>query len=88
MAVPRDPAFWKRFSVAVHQDEEAQAVASAQDPASKQQAQSTWLARQQRKSSRRTWFCYGFWLIFAIFVAAIVMVVIWLLKRKQEEEVD
>lgn len=22
MAVPRDPAFWKRFSVAVHEDEE------------------------------------------------------------------
>ncbi|KAH0343779.1 hypothetical protein KCU83_g8608, partial [Aureobasidium melanogenum] len=24
MAVPRDPNFWKRFSYAVHQDEEAQ----------------------------------------------------------------
>ncbi|THW30880.1 hypothetical protein D6D22_10506, partial [Aureobasidium pullulans] len=24
MAVPRDPDFWKRFSYAVHQDEEAQ----------------------------------------------------------------
>lgn len=22
MAVPRDPAFWKRFSMAVHMDEE------------------------------------------------------------------
>lgn len=31
MAVPRDPAFWKRFSTAVHMDEEA-----AQSPDFKQ----------------------------------------------------
>lgn len=87
MAVPRDPAFWKRFSLAVHRDEEAQAIATAHDPASKQQAQSTWLARQQRKSSRRAWVCYGFWLMFAVLVAAVVVTVIWLMKR-QKEEVD
>ncbi|KAM3424787.1 hypothetical protein BST61_g6768 [Cercospora zeina] len=85
MAVPRDPAFWKRFSVAVHRDEEAQTVATAQDPASKQQAQSTWLARQKRKSSRRTWFCFGFWLMFAVLVAVVVVAVIWPTKTRKEE---
>lgn len=34
MAVPRDPAFWKRFSTAVHMDEEA-----AQSPDFKQKHQ-------------------------------------------------
>lgn len=112
MAVPRDPAFWKRFSTAVHMDEEA-----AQSPDFKQIHQyvpplpfpsllhtnipyplfflsdpftdffffshfrDSWLARQQRKSSRRTWVCYGFWISFMIIVAAVVIVIIWLLNN-------
>lgn len=111
MAVPRDPAFWKRFSTAVHMDEEA-----AQSPDFKQKHQyvpppslpffthtshihsssfqihsltffffppfrDSWLARQQRKSSRRTWVCYGFWISFMIIVAAVVIVIIWLLNN-------
>lgn len=76
MAVPRDPAFWKRFSTAVHMDEEA-----AQSPDFKQIHQDSWLARQQRKSSRRTWVCYGFWMTFIGIVAAVVIVMIWLLNN-------
>lgn len=41
----------------------------------------SWLARQQRKSSRRTWVCYGFWISFMIIVAAVVIVIIWLLNN-------
>ncbi|KAK4626620.1 hypothetical protein CLAFUW4_03961 [Fulvia fulva] len=72
MAVPRDPAFWKRFSVAVHEDEET-GTQELKSPDS-------WLARQNKKKSQRTYCCYGFWIGFLIFIAAVVAVIIWLLS--------
>ncbi|KAH0030711.1 hypothetical protein KCU78_g2982, partial [Aureobasidium melanogenum] len=41
MAVPRDPNFWKRFSYAVHQDEEAQL----------NQKSETWLCAIQKQKA-------------------------------------
>lgn len=40
----------------------------------------SWLARQQRKEARRRYICPLFWLFFFCFVAAVIGVVIWLLK--------
>ncbi|KAK5122972.1 hypothetical protein LTR85_003538 [Meristemomyces frigidus] len=72
-SVPRDPAFWKRFSYAVHMDEE-------KAPEQLKESDS-WLARQQRKRSRRaSYICCAFWLCFFLFIAGVVAVIIWLLK--------
>ncbi|KAK4539397.1 hypothetical protein LTR36_010960 [Oleoguttula mirabilis] len=71
-SVPRDPAFWKRFSYAVHMDEEK---------APEVQQSDSWLGRQQRKRSRRaSYICCAFWIFFLLFIAGVVAVVIWLLK--------
>ncbi|KAI6824664.1 hypothetical protein KC332_g13966 [Hortaea werneckii] len=70
MAVPRDPAFWKRFSMAVHMDEEKGAP----------EYSDSWLLRERKKKSKRTCICWTFWIIFFIFIAAIVAIIIWLLK--------
>ncbi|KAK4504369.1 hypothetical protein PRZ48_005285 [Zasmidium cellare] len=71
MSGVRDPAFWKRFSVAVHMDEE-------QGPEPKHS--DSWLARQKKKESRRTYICWIFWLCFLALIAAVVAVIIWLLS--------
>ncbi|EMC99848.1 hypothetical protein BAUCODRAFT_119418 [Baudoinia panamericana UAMH 10762] len=71
MAAVRDPAFWKRFSTAVHLDEQKRPELKHSD---------SWLERQQRKTARRRWICPLFWLAFLIIIAAIVAVIIWLLK--------
>ncbi|OCK76073.1 hypothetical protein K432DRAFT_307160 [Lepidopterella palustris CBS 459.81] len=63
MAVVRDPAFWRRFSMAVHRDEEAH---------------NSWLARQNQKRSRRTCICWIFWLCFFGLVAGLVITILWL----------
>ncbi|KAF2662036.1 hypothetical protein K491DRAFT_687020 [Lophiostoma macrostomum CBS 122681] len=77
MAMVRDPAFWKRFSLAVHLDEEAQAQASRPELKHSE----SWLEEQQRKKSKRTCMCWGFWLVFFAFVAGIVVTIL-LLKSK------
>ncbi|KAH9828500.1 hypothetical protein Tdes44962_MAKER02419, partial [Teratosphaeria destructans] len=74
MAGVRDPAFWKRFSYAVHLDEE-QGI-----PRHELKNSDTWLARQQRKTSRRAWVCPIFWLLFFGVLAAVVIVIIWALN--------
>ncbi|GAB7322203.1 hypothetical protein MBLNU13_g03207t1 [Cladosporium sp. NU13] len=75
MAGVRDPAFWKRFSVAVHMDEEQGEKLGAQykDPDS-------WLARQNSKKKNRTMVCWCFWIFFIAFVTAVVGVIIWLVE--------
>ncbi|KAF2815666.1 uncharacterized protein BDZ99DRAFT_514320 [Mytilinidion resinicola] len=75
MAVVRDPAFWRRFSMAVHLDEEAQ---NPQGAGPELKHSDSWLARQNLKSSRRTFICWIFWLVFAALVAGIVIVVLFL----------
>ncbi|KAF2090151.1 hypothetical protein K490DRAFT_54554 [Saccharata proteae CBS 121410] len=96
MALVRDPAFWKRFSVAVHQDEEVAAAALAHDQQQQQQAQpdkkqtkvsareprhsDSWLERQKQKRARRTAICWAFWIGFFAFVAGVVVLVLWLKK--------
>nr|OQO30765.1 hypothetical protein B0A51_02461 [Rachicladosporium sp. CCFEE 5018] len=74
MSGVRDPAFWKRFSVAVHMDEEA----APTRPDLKHS--DSWLARQHRKKSRRTWVCWAFWILIPAFVAGVIIAVIWVLQ--------
>ncbi|KAK5741041.1 hypothetical protein LTR17_004191 [Elasticomyces elasticus] len=78
MAVVRDPAFWKRFSTAIHLDEEGGYTAK---PELKDLKDSDgWLAKQRRKQQRRRYVCLWFWLSFGLFVGAVFAVVIWLLN--------
>lgn len=92
MAVTRDPAFWRRFSMAVHQDEEKHPVApnstsKSPSPSSsssrsqgKVKIEETWLERNARK--RRQSHLFG-WLIalgFTVVICALVLVLLWYLK--------
>ncbi|PWY78088.1 hypothetical protein BO94DRAFT_626675 [Aspergillus sclerotioniger CBS 115572] len=78
MALVRDPAFWKRFSAAIHLDEEAKAGTDQRKPSI---WSDTWI-QSQRQKKRRTFIC-GFliFLIIALFAAAIVVVILWLKSR-------
>ncbi|WPH00874.1 Hypothetical protein R9X50_00370500 [Acrodontium crateriforme] len=78
MAV-RDPLFWKRFSMAVHMDEET-GKAKTFDSGSINE-QDGWLARQQAKKKRRSVICWAFWFCFLVFVAGVVAVIIWLVHN-------
>lgn len=94
MAGVRDPAFWKRFSVAVHMDEEQGEKLGAQYKDPYVDAVNTtknlllisyihrdsWLARQNSKKKNRTMVCWCFWLFFIAFVTAVVGVIIWLVE--------
>jgi len=83
MANVQDPMFWRRFSMAVHLDEEQQQtqkqaeISSSHDPSrmpSLQQTQ-TWLGRERQKKRRRTCICWAFWLcVFALIITVVVVV--------------
>ncbi|KAI4720222.1 hypothetical protein E4T48_03582 [Aureobasidium sp. EXF-10727] len=72
MAVPRDPNFWKRFSMAVHQDAEAQV---------NDQKSETWLITTRRKK-RHSYarFCCTFWILLFAIIAIVVVVFLILVK--------
>ncbi|KAE8348810.1 hypothetical protein BDV28DRAFT_142655 [Aspergillus coremiiformis] len=76
MALVRDPAFWRRFSRAIHLDE--QAKASSPDDKCAIIYSDDWI-RSQRKKRRRSILC-GFLIFaaFAIVIAAAVVVIWWL----------
>ncbi|KAF4552742.1 Hypothetical protein D9617_9g025320 [Elsinoe fawcettii] len=85
MATVRDPAFWKRFSTAVHlNDVESVAGSAASSPnLSKRPTldhQDSWLARQEKKKKKRTMLCWMFWFGILIFGAIVTAVVIYLIK--------
>ncbi|KAH0281545.1 hypothetical protein KCU91_g179, partial [Aureobasidium melanogenum] len=71
MAVPRDPNFWKRFSYAVHQDEEAQL----------NQKSETWLNSTRRKKHHSyARICCLFWILLICIIAIIVVILLILVK--------
>ncbi|GFF42741.1 conserved hypothetical protein [Aspergillus udagawae] len=74
MALVRDPLFWKRFSRAVHLDEEAKAAAQNRSLVHSD----NWIQAQYRKK-RRSIVC-GFVIFLAItsLVAGIIVVFLWL----------
>ncbi|KAF2787441.1 hypothetical protein K505DRAFT_126704 [Melanomma pulvis-pyrius CBS 109.77] len=79
MGTVRDPDFWRRFSRAVHQDEEAQAQ-KEQRPGIKHS--DSWLESQRKKKRQRTWICWVFWLSLAGLITGIVVCVLLLKARK------
>ncbi|KAK4975622.1 hypothetical protein LTR28_009123 [Elasticomyces elasticus] len=99
MSGVRDPAFWRRFSIAVHLDEEASlGTGASASPGEKRPklehanrtlandrnpfigSSDSWLGRQQKKRSKRACICWAFWLCFLAFVAAIIVLVLWLVQ--------
>ncbi|EAW10952.1 uncharacterized protein ACLA_065860 [Aspergillus clavatus NRRL 1] len=82
MALVRDPMFWKRFSRAVHLDEEAKAAAGGKNNSNSNNNHSdNWIQAQYRKK-RRSIIC-GFFIFLAIasLVAGIIVVLLWLNSR-------
>ncbi|KGO69810.1 hypothetical protein PITC_042730 [Penicillium italicum] len=76
MALVRDPYFWKRFSTAVHMDEESKAI--DQGTQTKQEP-SSWLDRERRKSKRSI--IWGFVIFFGVVLVIIIGVVMWWLAK-------
>ncbi|KAJ5177347.1 uncharacterized protein N7500_000046 [Penicillium coprophilum] len=77
MALVRDPYFWKRFSTAVHMDEESKAA--NQGTKTKHDAAS-WLSSEQRKSKRSIiWGCVIFLVVVLIIIVSVVLS--WLAKN-------
>ncbi|KAJ5981805.1 hypothetical protein N7499_009139 [Penicillium canescens] len=76
MALVRDPFFWKRFSTAVHMDEEAKAVDQGTQTTP---APTSWLSRERRKRKRSI--IYGFIIFFAVVFAVVASVIVWWLAK-------
>ncbi|KAK0665053.1 hypothetical protein DIS24_g175 [Lasiodiplodia hormozganensis] len=87
MATVRDPNFWKRFSAAIHMDEEAKAgmekeVGQSSDSKKssrpKLEPSESWLDRERVKRKRRNYMCWGFWVGFLSFIAGLAVLIVWL----------
>ncbi|KAL1982935.1 hypothetical protein VTN96DRAFT_622 [Rasamsonia emersonii] len=75
MAGVRDPAFWRRFSLAVHMDEE-----QARSPDREKIIAESWLERQRRKK-KRTRIIGCLIALVVLLVAGGVAIVIWWLNK-------
>ncbi|GAM40061.1 hypothetical protein TCE0_034r12111 [Talaromyces pinophilus] len=75
VSLVKDPEFWRRFSVAIHRDEE-----QAQQPERKKTESESWLARQRKKNHRsKVW---GFLIALVIvLIACGAGIAIWLLSK-------
>ncbi|CAI7663352.1 hypothetical protein N7509_008004 [Penicillium cosmopolitanum] len=79
MALVRDPYFWKRFSTAVHRDDQAKTQSQLDlEQAIKKQPDS-WLERERQKR-KRSLIC-GFIIFFCIILAVTGGVVVWWLAK-------
>ncbi|KAI4156066.1 MAG: hypothetical protein LQ340_000554 [Diploschistes diacapsis] len=81
-AVPRDPAFWKRFSVAAHmaEDMEVQKTGYSSSSSSTRPSlkhQDSWLERQQHKNRRNKVVLWVYGLSVAALVAVMVLIIVW-----------
>jgi hypothetical protein len=88
MTLVRDQFFWKRFSTAVHMDEEAKAVDQGTQTTPAPYAppsfhltppRTSWLLREQRKRKRSI--IYGFIIFFAVIFAVAASVIVWWLAK-------
>jgi hypothetical protein len=79
-AVPRDPAFWKRFSAAARLDKEARSLAvTAPSSGRHQQGQmESWLESQNRKRRRSRIIISTAFLAVTLFVLGLVLFLVWL----------
>jgi len=79
----RDPNFWKRFSIAVHQDDLLKSEMSQHSPEHRDLKHSdSWLVSQRRKARQRTWMCWLFWTGILTLVAAVVVTILVLKARR------
>ncbi|PYH91099.1 hypothetical protein BO71DRAFT_333001 [Aspergillus ellipticus CBS 707.79] len=90
MALVRDPAFWRRFSLAIHLDEEAKGSNEHKDAhlwsCLTTKCRDNWI-RKQRQKTKRTLLCgFMIFLILALICAAIVVVILWLKSRNWFKE--
>ncbi|KAL6706958.1 hypothetical protein ACN47E_004908 [Coniothyrium glycines] len=76
--VVRDPNFWRRFSIAVHQDDLAKEELTKR-PEMKHSA--SWLESQRRKKRQRSCMCWLFWGTVMLLVAGAVAAVVVLRKK-------
>ncbi|KAJ5782063.1 hypothetical protein N7457_003837 [Penicillium paradoxum] len=76
MALVRDPCFWKRFSTAVHMDEEAKVVDLGEET---KEDKTSWLSQQHQKRKRSI--IWGFVIFFALLILIIAGVVVWWLAK-------
>jgi len=79
MAAVRDPAFWKRFSTAVHLDEAASQPSTpitSTRPSLKQSE--SWLESQHKEKRKNRWTLCLSVLVFVVFITIIALVLIWL----------
>ncbi|KAL6253111.1 hypothetical protein RBB50_000832 [Rhinocladiella similis] len=85
MAGVRDPAFWRRFSMAVHMDEEKGNISDSRSTSTSSsngglKHTATWLERHRKKQRRTRIVGWLIALSFLIVIAAIVLVVLWFLN--------
>ncbi|EDP48117.1 conserved hypothetical protein [Aspergillus fumigatus A1163] len=79
MTLVRDPLFWKRFSRAVHLDEEAKAAAQNKSPGRiTNEPRDNWIQAQYRKKRRSIVCGFVIFLAIASLVAGIIVVLLWL----------
>ncbi|KAJ5621898.1 hypothetical protein N7528_005130 [Penicillium herquei] len=79
MALVRDPYFWKRFSTAVHLDEEAKGIPSEVSTPSSEKSQDSWLERERRKSKKSL--VWGFIIFFCVVLLVTGGVIVWWLSK-------
>ncbi|EXJ87406.1 hypothetical protein A1O3_04366 [Capronia epimyces CBS 606.96] len=83
MAGVRDPAFWRRFSMAVHLDEEKGTMSDSRSSAPSAKALThtdSWLERTRKKQRRTRILGWVIALGFVILIAVVVMLLLWLAK--------
>ncbi|KAJ5109659.1 hypothetical protein N7532_002304 [Penicillium argentinense] len=79
MALVRDPYFWKRFSTAVHQDDEAKTASQLNLEQATEKQPDSWLERERQKR-RRSLIC-GFIIFFCIVLLVTGGVIVWWLSK-------
>ncbi|KAJ5273805.1 hypothetical protein N7478_008930 [Penicillium angulare] len=81
MALVRDPYFWKRFSTAVHLDEESNGSPTKMemDTPTSEKPKDTWLDRERRKSKKSL--IWGFVIFFCIILLVTGGVIVWWLSK-------
>ncbi|KAJ5225014.1 hypothetical protein N7468_006239 [Penicillium chermesinum] len=79
MALVRDPYFWKRFSTAVHLDEESKGVQCNVEAPQTEKPPISWLEKERRKSKRSL--IWGFVIFFCIVLLVTGGVIVWWLSK-------
>ncbi|PWY77068.1 hypothetical protein BO70DRAFT_397956 [Aspergillus heteromorphus CBS 117.55] len=83
MALVRDPAFWRRFSLAIHLDEEAKGSDEHKDA---HLWSNNWIKKQRQKRKRTLLYGFLIFLIIVLICAGIVVVILWLKSRNWLQE--